>query len=202
MAADPPSPEPPQPTPTADASTVPRWRFHLVVTLLTGCLLWAVSVPGAVLPAGYFVLLGLCAAAVIWAARLVIALRNRTPSWSFAVAPIGALIVLVLVVMTVPLQMRWGLSKPAFDAVVEDAALATSEQVDIRKASWIGLYHISRVTRVPGGFVFYEANGSLFDHAGFAYLPDGPTPRLENGSFESPTFRHLGGPWYTFTASW
>ncbi|MBM7785503.1 hypothetical protein [Tenggerimyces flavus] len=66
----------------------------------------------------------------------------------------------------------------------------------------MGSYEVIRVETVPGGVLFYEANGNLFDDAGFAYLPGGPTPELENGGFESPNYRHLGGPWYAFTASW
>ena len=42
----------------------------------------------------------------------------------------------------------------------------------------------------------------LRDDADFAYLPDGPNPSLENGSFESPAFKRLGGGWYSWTASW
>ncbi|MGY0002335.1 hypothetical protein [Micromonospora sp. I033] len=50
--------------------------------------------------------------------------------------------------------------------------------------------------------MFYEANGYLIDDAGFAYLPDGPSPDLETPDFESPVFKHLGGAWYSWTASW
>lgn len=47
---------------------------------------------------------------------------------------------------------------------------------------------------------FYEGT-ALFDEAGFAYLPDGPTAEVQQ-SLESPTFRSLGGGWYAFTARW
>jgi hypothetical protein len=56
--------------------------------------------------------------------------------------------------------------------------------------------------RVPQGVIFEEANGGLVDDSGFAWLPHGPDPSMENGSFERPEFRHLSGPWYAWTASW
>lgn len=45
----------------------------------------------------------------------------------------------------------------------------------------------------PGGAIFYEAHRAGFDDAGFAYL---------NGPLESPRFSHLGGPWYSWSATW
>jgi hypothetical protein len=66
----------------------------------------------------------------------------------------------------------------------------------------IGLYGVRDFETVPGGWIVYDESGSgLFDDAGFAYLPAGPTPDLGDGLWESPQFRHLGGPWYSWTAS-
>jgi hypothetical protein len=50
--------------------------------------------------------------------------------------------------------------------------------------------------------VTWEAIGSGLGDAGFAYLPDGPKPTLESGSFEAPSFKNLDGVWYSWTASW
>ncbi len=61
---------------------------------------------------------------------------------------------------------------------------------------------MTSVWRVEGGVIFYDKVGSLFDDAGFAYLADGPSTELENGLFENPQFRSLGGGWYAWTASW
>ena len=56
---------------------------------------------------------------------------------------------------------------------------------------------------IDGAWIVYETSGSgMFDDAGFAYLPAGPTDGLGEGSWESPRFVHLGGPWYSWTASW
>lgn len=108
--------------------------------------------------------------------------------------------VVALVTTREPLHLRWELSKPAFAATVTDVGLAGQGGVEPGRRSRIGLFRVTNVVPVSGGILFYEANGSLFDDAGFAYLPAGPDPGLENGSFESQVFRHLGGPWYTFTA--
>lgn len=66
----------------------------------------------------------------------------------------------------------------------------------------LGLYQVTSVWRVEAGVLFYEKTGALSDDAGFAYLPDGPSPDVENGLFESPRFRRLGEGWYAWTASW
>ncbi|MGI8686105.1 MAG: hypothetical protein ACR2MO_13635 [Acidimicrobiales bacterium] len=66
----------------------------------------------------------------------------------------------------------------------------------------LGSFEITHIDKVDNGLLFYEQTGNLFDDAGFAYLPAGPTPDLESGGFESPQFRSLGGGWYAWTASW
>jgi len=66
----------------------------------------------------------------------------------------------------------------------------------------LGWFDIDRVSREGDVVLLFEHDGALLDNAGFAYLPDGPDPDLENGTFESPSYTHLGGPWYAFTASW
>lgn len=52
------------------------------------------------------------------------------------------------------------------------------------------------------GVVFYDSVGAFIDDAGFAYLPDGPSPDMANGSFENPQWFALGNHWYAWTASW
>lgn len=68
--------------------------------------------------------------------------------------------------------------------------------------SRLGMYSITAAYRVRGGVIFHEETGNLFDDAGFAYLPDGLTADLESGSFESSQFHNLGGPWFSWNASW
>jgi len=72
------------------------------------------------------------------------------------------------------------------------------------KPQRIGTYGILAWERVDQGVIFWESHGALspFNDAGFAYLPNGPSDGLQNGSFEDPHFRSLGGSWYAWTASW
>lgn len=186
-------------------SRPPRWLFHAVLSAAAIGLLLAFSVPGFGLP--IFVvsseLLGV--AAVVWLVRLVVFSRSqRTWSWWFAVAPAGGLLAFTLILANVPFNARWALSRDALQAVVTELPPgptgADSLLVDV--PSRLGAYRIRSASQVPGGVLFYEATGNGSDDAGFAYLPDGPTPALENGSFERPVFEHLGGGWYAWTASW
>jgi hypothetical protein len=128
--------------------------------------------------------------------------RDRRPSWWFAVAPAGAVLVVATLATAAPLQVRWELSQPQFDAAVQEMTRDKPDEIAVTDTARIGLYEVTYVTSVEGGILFYEANGSLFDDAGFAYLPNGPSPQMESGDFEDPAFQHLGGPWYAFTASW
>lgn len=184
---------------------VPWLVLNVVASIAAACLLWAFSVPGFVflLVLGLVHVLGL--AAVAWIVLVVMGIRRRRWSWWFLPAPVVVVLALALVVEGVPLQARWAMSRSAFERVV--ATLPTTSPVDaewsrVPVPSRIGAYRIEAAYPVPGGVVFYEANGYMIDDAGFAYLPDGPTPDLETADFESPAFKHLGGPWYSWTASW
>jgi len=180
----------------------PWWALHIVTLAAAACLLWAFSVPGFsfFLVFGAVPVLGLAGLAwVVWV--VMFGVHRRRWSWSFLPAPMIVALVLALLAAGVPLQARWAMSRGAFEQAV--ATLPAGEDWYLVPApSTIGSYRIIAAYHVPGGVVFQEANGNLFDDAGFAYLPEGPTPALENGSFESPVFQHLGGAWYRWTASW
>lgn len=190
-------------------ATPPRWWFHGVLAVVSGFLLWASTQGfGGFLLLAAVVLPVLAVAAVLWAARLVLFVRRRRAwSWWFAVAPAGALLVLGLFVADVPQRARWDASRPAFERVVAGlppAPAAGDDWQPVDVPARIGAYGVQAAYRVhDGGLVFYDDTGSgLADDAGIAYLPAGPDPSLENGSFEAPSFEHLGGPWYAWTASW
>ncbi|SCL51298.1 hypothetical protein [Micromonospora chersina] len=181
------------------------WALHAVVSLAAACLLWAFSVPGFSLLLVLCALPLLCLAGAAWAVWVVTFGVRRQWSWSFLPAPMIVVLALALLGTGAPLQARWAMSRSAFDRVV--ATVPTTGAVDgdwssVPVPSRIGSYLIMSAYRVPGGVVFYEVNGSMTDDAGFAYLPDGPTPDLETPDFESPVFKHLGGAWYSWTASW
>jgi hypothetical protein len=179
---------------------VPWWLINCVVVLLALPVLWAFSVPGLDVLS---LLAGLWlwqVAGALWGLRLLahVAWKRERSGW-FAVAPVMVLVLIGLVSMNVPLKARWALSSASFDAAV---AVLPPEPDFVRGPAEIGSYTITSVQRVPTGVIFTELHGAVFNSAGFAYLPAGPTPDLENGSFEGPQWTSLGGPWYSWTASW
>jgi hypothetical protein len=152
--------------------------------------------------------------AVVWLVRVVggVVVRRKTVSrfslrlspW-YLVAPVMGLLVLALASSSVPLRMRWMLAKGDFEKVVRQhapAPTARTEWIDFVVPALIGSYKIESAARVGDGVIFYHGTGAFFDDAGFAYLPTGPFPELESGSFENPQFYSLGGGWYVWTASW
>jgi hypothetical protein len=189
-----------------------RWRqppgrlFHAALVLPALGLLWSHSVPGF----AFFLWFGsvglLFVGAVVWGVRLLmyaLAKRRRHAEgrarW-FLLAPAAGVVALALIVADVPLKARWALSRSDFAAVVDEAF----EEGDFASTEdqRIGLYNVTHLYRQGEAIIFYERTGMFSDDAGFAYLPNGPFPELENGGFERPEFRHLGGPWYAWTASW
>lgn len=199
-------PTPPQ-LAEAPAHEHPGWAFHGVVGLGMAGFLYAVSLPGI----GFF-LAGACAvtllaAAVLWLVQAIgfgTARRRGEETGrglGLLVAPICAVLLITLVWVDAPLRLRWAAGRPAFDRVVKAVDDGRSAKEPLPSGR-IGLYRISHIDRVPNGLIFYEKTGNLFDDAGFAYLPDGPSPSLATGSFENPQWRALGNHWYAWTASW
>jgi hypothetical protein len=184
--------------------TPPGWVFYgccLVVALIV---LWAQSWPGgnwSLEIAGGLLTFGL---AFVWVIRLLLA---GTSPWTsvrrlvrWAIGPAGSVVLAVVLSLGLPLRARWTMSEDAFNR-----AVAEIQQHPERAQSFsgrIGYYDITIVRVVERGVLFYDSKGAFIDDAGFAFLPDGPYPELENGGFERPAFRHLGGPWYSWIASW
>jgi hypothetical protein len=195
--------------------------LHLLLAVPTLALLWSLSYPGFDFWIGVPSILLLLAAAFGWVVAVVVTLVRRRraracdaplPSrrW-MAAAPLGLVAVLVVVATHLPLRVRFEMGRSAFDRVAErlahpDAGPPTSDEDDwktLDRHGRVGSYDITQTERVRSALILYEANGDfLVDDAGFAYLPDGPDPDLSTGWFESPTFVHLSGDWYAFTASW
>lgn len=189
-----------------------RWRrppgrlFHLVLVVPALIWLWSWSVPGFNFLLWMPSALALGIGALVWGVRLLTYLlarirghQTRGGRW-FPIAPACGVLALGLVVANVPLEARWATSRSDFDDVV-DVALEDDDYRSIEDQR-LGLYTVTAVYRQGDAVIFYERTGSFSDDAGFAYLPDGPFPELENGGFERPQFRHLSGPWYAWTASW
>jgi hypothetical protein len=179
----------------------PRWLFHGLLALATLPVLWATSLPGS--STGWLLLsfVTWTAFGVTWLVRLILYMTHRRRlSWWFVVAPLMFVTLVWVVVADLPLKVRWAASQTAFDTAV--AELPPGQEVGTEPQT-IGSFRISYWERVPQGVLFYESHGSfMFNDAGFAYLPDGPSDAMESGTLESPEFRSLGGPWYAWTASW
>jgi len=176
------------------------WLFHILVMPPVILLLWSFSGPGVPMLSTAFALLLLAAFCIAWLVRLIVhSAKDRPRFGPFLVAPLIVVVAVVLIASGVPRQARWALSRGAFDAV----ATQLQANPEATTPERIGLYSVGQPQRVPGGWIIYEASGNGFiDDAGFAYLPAGPTSDLGNGAWEGPQFRPLGGPWYSWTASW
>lgn len=189
------------------ATAAPGWKFHAALVPVGIAVLYAYSVPGSaflVLLIVFWLILG---ALAVWLVRLVAffvgRMRGRSAGSSkwFVLAPVGALILGLLLWADVPLRARWELSRGDF----EKAARAVQRgefHGDLSDSRRLGLFTVTDIQPVRTGVLFYEATGDFLDDAGFAYLPQGPSADLENGGFEAPQFRSLGGGWYAWTASW
>ncbi len=185
----------------------PRWVFHGVMAVAMAGFLYAVSFPGIAFFLAGGTTLVLLAVAILWLVKVLgyWSGRRRGEEGSHGlrllVAPLCGAILVISVWMDAPLRTRWAVSRTAFENLVKevDSGRGGTERVPYGR---IGLYQISHIDPVEGGILFYEETGNLFDDAGFAYLPQGPSPSLANGSFENPQWRALGNDWYAWTASW
>ena len=191
----------------------PRMRFHLALVPPTLLVLWSASLPGT----GFFMTmighLFIAVGAVVWLVRL---LGNSLAEWKttrmrgfrlspwYLVAPLAGALVFGVLAVNAPLRLRWIASKGDFQAAVRRAPPPTAKTTwqDFNVPGRLGLYRILGASRVGDGVIFDEAAGNFLDDAGFAFLPSGPFPELENGSFENPQFLALGDGWYAWTASW
>lgn len=179
--------------------------FHGVLGLALGAALWSSSFRswGEVMAVLFVVGLG-----AIWAtwplAVFVRRRRGRSPTvrW-ILVAPAIVLVTVALLWADVPFKLRWRMARPRFERVVAlaDPHLARTDDHDIEAPRHLAGYEV--YVRQQGEAVIFTVVGAGFvDDEGFAYLPKGPFPELESGSFENPQFCSLGGGWYWWSASW
>ncbi len=189
--------------PATDRSTAGRalgWILGVLVGIATFATLWEVSLPGSM----FFLLLPLAlvwlTAAGIWIALVVHDIRRRRASIVTLVVPLVVAGTAALGLTDIPLQVRFDLARGAMQDAVDTMPADDDAVIGNRL---VGTYMIRFLDRVDGGVILTEAIGnSVVDDAGFAYLPAGPTPEPENGSFESPQWHDLGGGWWSWTASW
>lgn len=175
-------------------------------------------------PAGLTILLypGLGLVAVgCWVSVVVHSIVVRRLPVGVVLAPLVGVLMASLVQTGAASRLRFALvERPAFESVVgrapvpvvdlPDQDLTDEESSELEGAfpgpcpAWIGTLRIRGCSTFAAGYLFYDEAGSGFiDDGGVAYMPEGiPQFDVGNGSFESPQFRHLVGPWYAFASSW
>jgi hypothetical protein len=188
---------------------VPGWLFHALLAATLLALLWAMSTPEWLFLVWFLGALFLFLLVVVWLVLALVDVRSRRKHGApgtprvLLVAPCLVLIAFGLAAVDAPLTARWLISRPSFEEVVEATPPATGDAwQQVGGPQRLGLYDVRLVFRVRDAVVFYETSGGFLDDSGFACLPSGPFPELEDSSFEGPQFEHLGGCWYTWTASW
>jgi hypothetical protein len=169
-----------------------RW-FHVLVGVFLLAVLWAASTPGWDLAIMLIAGTGLALLGFMWLLRVGFHLKPL--KWQMLLAPAMALGSLVLVALDAPLSARWALSKSAFERAIRNGTPYRDDQ-------WIGLYHVVRLSGMGERSLLFETSGGFTQHQGFAYLPDGPEGAPSDPSLERPTFTHLGGDWYVWSARW
>ncbi len=188
--------------------TPPRHKWLLALTAPLATWVWASTYPGTHVVAMIMVVFPcLVALGLIWTARLLLWRRAGRPGnpKSWLIAPALVIATWIITTADIALWIRFELfARDDFNAVIRDLEPQGSHQdwVQLEPPARVGGYTITRAYQVDDNVILWEATGHFFDYAGFAYLPNGPDPRFASGWFEAPSFRHLGGHWYAWTASW
>jgi len=146
------------------------------------------------------VLLGACG--FIWFLRLSsrAVLREELSRW-WAVAPIGGVLLAVLVFTNAPLQARFTLAQGGLDDVARTVLAAPDPAADAAQRGdlgRVGTYRVHEVAVADGVVFFLLSHGNLWDDdTGIAYVPPPtPVPPSRPGGHH---LHHLRGPWYTWT---
>ncbi len=118
--------------------------------------------------------------------------KDETRGWFFAP---GLVVVAILIAATgLPTFMRFSMSRGAFEQQIEAFDRTPAEFLDPSPRA--GFFDVQSARR-EGGEYFFQTQGYdefLTVHAGFAYLPYGPTPEQE----VKYSFRSVGGDWYSW----
>ena len=175
-----------------------NWQvLNLFASLLFVLYVWDLSQPGSSL----FVLLSLPVALCVGVVGLVLPLvrlpRGRGTR-AMLVTPVLSAILFLLVWSNAPLESRFGLSKSAFNAQVENL------EPGFPSAQWhridglpdrLALYGIDSVERTGEDLVVFFTSSN----AGFAYSPDAPPTGVILNRSGWSRFEHIDGAWYSFT---
>ncbi|MCP3976867.1 MAG: hypothetical protein GY720_20465 [bacterium] len=111
----------------------------------------------------------------------------------FLYAPMMVLAAVVISFVSIPLHVRFTLSRPFLSDAATDASIGAV--VDRQP---IGLYQIDQVELFGDAAVFTTAAGGFLASGGFAHLPDGPgAPDVADWA-RHVALRSLSGSWYTW----
>jgi hypothetical protein len=200
------------PVVTAGAGSIGRPVAGVLIAAVSGfayALVWTVSFPGVPM-----IGLGLTGLAFLLAAGLWLVLGWRvSPRERLAAGIVSAALVVVsvvLVVTGVPLRARFDASAAGLEAAVA-AAEQHRTAAGARKDDWggvfptrcpsqAGLYAIAECHRFGLGYIFIETWNPVTDTSAFVYLPGGPRANGVTGALVHD-FRHLSGPWYSWTCN-
>ncbi|GIG67170.1 hypothetical protein [Phytomonospora endophytica] len=178
------------------------WVLHGALAILTVLALLAFSSPIADLTLLFFAVPGFFAAGLGW---FVLVLGARR-TWRAFVGPAVVVALLAVLFAEVPRQVRWAMSRPAFDELVAawaaPAASTTPATVGWSGKRQVGAYEVITVSPVVGGYVFILSGGGFSDDTGFAYLPSGPSAALEGDGYDPDRFHPLGDHWYVWFDAW
>jgi hypothetical protein len=196
----------------------PGWLFHLGLGVVVALRLWAASTPAgpqALLWLGSAVVFSV--AALVWVVWLLAWMRRRRDgasgaAWRFLVAPMCATLSVAVLVLDLPLQVRWSLAQESFDRAVESApASAPDQPVAFDVPAVLGSYRVDRAVAI-GDDVFLSVasdplesrSGGFLLSSGFAHLPTGraPSPDPVGRGHGKVHYRHVDGDWYAWAASW
>jgi len=185
---------------------------------------WAISVPGMRFLPWMASLYGVALIVVVWIVAAVVTLvrllrgTNRRVGRYLLVVPLIGLVMLAARITEAPLRLRFEPARSEFTdfaqqtlAAAEGVVSADPESLAGGDPAWdalnpdvplvLGGFPLRDARVFPEGLVIFDREGAFLDDAGLAYLPEGEFP-AGDGSFESPSFRSLGGDWYAFTSSW
>jgi len=180
----------------------PRWVFHGVCAVLALWVFWTSSRPAydlidddAALPR-----LLLFGCALVWLARLIATLvrRDRPNRW-WGLAPLGGLIVGVLMFSDAPLHGRFALAQGELGGVARtvlaapNPTTAAAQRGDLGR---VGTYRIQHIEVADGAVFFLVGHGGAYlGDNGFAYVP--PSAPVPTSTPYVRVLHHLRGPWYT-----
>ncbi|MEZ5381723.1 MAG: hypothetical protein R2754_07990 [Microthrixaceae bacterium] len=188
----------------------PRWLFHATLVFVGALAFWSASYPGGTV-LGVMVIPALGIMVVVWMVRVAVYLWARRTTAGLAsarwlvAAPLVGLAVLCLLAVQAPLQVRFALSRSAFERVADRAQpnVAPNVTAELEVGGRLGWYSPGRSFQQGDATIVYVNGANFIDDGGFAHLPDGPFPGLGTaGGMEHPVFTHLTGDWYIWTASW